>query len=179
MKNIITQSKKFFKEDKKGKTRAFFINNKNRKIDKRMLNDMVKLTKKSRSSIRLCLHKSTDDIHHSMIIIDYKNNFAKPHFHLKTSETHQTILGKLGVIIFSKKGEIIKKYVLDKKNNFLDRLKKGECHILLPISNYVIYHETNNGKFNRKNPDMFFPKWFEKLDLHQRKIFFKNLYKIF
>tara|TARA_A100001015_G_scaffold180978_1_gene201450 strand:+ start:8954 stop:9493 length:540 start_codon:yes stop_codon:yes gene_type:complete len=179
MKNIISRNKKYFLEDKKGKTRAFFIKSKKRKIDKIMIKDMIKLTKKDRSTIRLCLHQSINDLHHSMLIIDYKNNYTKPHFHLKTSETHQTLIGKLAVIIFSKTGKIIKKYVLDGKNNFLDRLEARECHLLLPLSNFVIYHETNNGKFNRNKPDMYFPNWFEKMTEERKKIFFKKLYKTF
>ncbi len=179
MKNIILNNKKYFFEDNKGKTKAFLIRSKNRKINKKMINDMIKITKKTRSTIRLCLHQSTKDTHHSMIIIDYKYNYLDPHFHLKTSETHQPIVGKLGVAVFSKKGKIIKKYILDGKNNFLDRLEEGECHLLLPITNFVIYHETNRGKFNRKKPDMHVPKWFKNLSLQKKKFFFSNLYKIF
>lgn len=179
MTNILSSKFKFFKEDKKGKTKAFFMITKNQNITKKILKDMIRFTQKTQSTIRLCLHRSIQDKHHSMLIIDYKKNLNKPHFHMKTSETHQVLIGKLAVIVFSKKGEIVKSYVLDNKNIFLDRLDSGECHLLLPLTKYVIYHETNNGKFNRDKPDMHFPNWYKKLSNNQRETFFKNIRKKF
>jgi len=175
MKNILSSKLKYFKEDKKGKTKAFFMITKNQNITKKILKDMISFTKKTQSTIRLCLHRSIHDKHHSMLIIDYKKNLNRPHFHIKTSETHQVLIGKLAVIVFSKKGEIVKSYVLDNKNIFLDRLDSNECHLLLPLTKYVIYHETNSGKFNRKKPDMYFPNWYKKFDKKQRNFFFKKL----
>ncbi len=180
MTNILNKRLKYFSEDKKGKTKAFFIKTKERTITNKMLRDMIGFTKKTRSTIRLCLHRSIYEKHHSMLIIDYKFNLNKPHFHFKTSETHQVLIGKLAVIVFSKKnGVILKSYILDGKNIFLDRLDPNECHLLLPLTNYVIYHETNSGKFNRSKPDMYFPKWFKSFNNKEKKLFFQKLYKKF
>ena len=92
------------------------------------------------------------------------------------SESHHIIEGKLACIIFDKKGEVMRKYILDNSKNILDRLNYNECHLLLPASDFVIYHETNVGSFNRKNPDMHIPKWFSEKNKKEKEEFFSHLY---
>lgn len=175
MTNVLNKNSKYFTEDKNGKTKAFYMKTKKQNITKKILQDMISFTKKKKSTIRLCLHRSIHEKHHSMLILDYKYNLNRPHFHTKTSETHQVLMGKLAVIVFSKMGVIVKKYILDNKNIFLDRLDPSECHLLLPLSNHVIYHETNSGKFNRSKPDMHFPAWYTRLSEKEKKYFFKKI----
>ena len=50
---------------------------------------------------------------------------------------------------------------------------------MLPISNYVIYHEGKTGPFIKKN-DSIYPKWNKKLISDKRLIekFKKTIYKL-
>ena len=46
MTNILNKRLKYFSEDKKGKTKAFFIKTKERTITNKMLRDMIGFTKR-------------------------------------------------------------------------------------------------------------------------------------
>ena len=66
------------------------------------------------------------------------------------------ILGKMGCVLFNNNGGIKKMCVLNKGNIF--RVPKKTYHTMLPISKYVVYHESKIGPFHKKT-DSIFPKW--------------------
>ena len=112
-----------------------------------------------------------------MIILQQKKKFYTPHKHLKKGETYHIIKGSMACVLLSDNGKITK--VCKLKKNDIFRTPLNIFHTMLPISNYVIYHESKTGPFLKKN-DSIFPKWSKKLVNDKRLIekFKKTIYKL-
>ena len=104
MKSSILNNKNL-KIDKKAKCVSFFVKNLPFSINKKNLNEMMKLSDKNKkSNVRICFHKSKDDIHHDMIILERNKNVYPPHRHKDKGECFHVILGKLKILIFNSSG---------------------------------------------------------------------------
>ena len=147
-------------EDKKAKSKSFFLKKKLDYFDNNLLNFLKKYYKKYKQDVRICLHKNSSSIHHDMIILQKKNNFYKPHKHRKKGETYHIIVGSMICLLFNNKGKIIKKCLIKKGNIF--RTPINTFHTMVPTSRYVIYHESKLGPFLKKR-DSIFPKWADKI----------------
>ena len=73
MKNILYQ-------DKKAKSKSFFLKKNHNLFDKRLLNFLVKNYSKFKKDIRICMHENPQANHHDMIILQQKN-LAYGHTH--------------------------------------------------------------------------------------------------
>ena len=168
-------NKKFFIEDKLGKTPAYYFVDSTHILSQEIIEDLKLISYPDRTTMRVCLHDSIEDNLHNMIIIDFKDNPNFPHYHSSTSESHHIIEGELAVFIFDENGDLCRNYILSNKENIMDRLGLNETHLLIPLTDYVIFHETNKGSFNRDNPDMYIPEWFHNMNSIARKEFYSNL----
>ena len=112
---------------------------------------------KSRQS-RLCAHHNYKDLLHEIIIIHLKGNYVPPHKHVNKIESFHIIKGMLAVVIFSDDGNIMRIVILGgKSKNLYYRLSDNFYHTVVPLSEYVVFHEVTNGPFNKG--DMILPKW--------------------
>ena len=175
MKNCKLFDNNYFQEDKRGKTPAYYYKSTERILDNNLLDELKLISSAERKTMRICLHSSIEETLHNMIIIDYKNNLNMPHYQLSAIESHHIIEGELGCFIFDQDGKIIRKYILGKNHNILDRIDINTCHLLLPVSDYVIYHETTNGSFKRNVPYMQIPKWYSKMTGKEKENFYSSL----
>ena len=153
--------KKLLVEDKKAKSKSFFVNKDKIYFNNEMLSFLEKTFKKDKKDVRICLHTSKKDIHHDMVILQQRKNFYKPHKHLKKGETYHIIKGSMACILFNEKGKIMKFCKLTKNNIFRTPINK--YHTMIPLTKFVIYHESKPGPF-LKNRDSIFPKWIKKYD---------------
>ena len=112
---------KFLKEDKKAKSKSFFLTRESQTFDENYIKFLIKFYKKTKKDIRICLHPSKKSNHHDMVILQQKNNFYKPHKHLRKGETYHIIEGSMICIILSDKGKIQKSCII-KKMIFLEHL---------------------------------------------------------
>ena len=107
---------------------------------------------------RLCTHFNHDNLLHEMIIVHLKGNYIPPHKHANKIESFHIIKGKLAVVLFSNDGEIKEIVLLDANNgNLYYRLSESLFHTVVPLSDYIVFHEVTNGPF--KKEDMFLPEW--------------------
>ncbi len=163
-----------FVEDKKGRTKSFYLKKKNSNINLKLIIDFLNyFSKKFNQDTRVCFHKNYKDKLQDMILIQHYMNFYKPHKHLNGYDTYNVIDGKLGVVTFNDYGKI-KNSLLLKKNNVY-KTPTNMFHVTIPISKKVIYHEYKSGKFNRKT-NCIFPQWCPR-NLDQIKEFKKKLKK--
>jgi cupin fold WbuC family metalloprotein len=148
------------KEDKKAKTKAFFFKKEDGVVfNLKLKNLMIDYFKMKKKDVRICLHQSSKDKHHDMIILQQKKNYYTPHKHLAKGETYHMIVGSMMCILFNKIGKI-KKVVKINKNEIF-RVPKNTVHTMMPISKYTIYHENKPGPFLKKG-DSIIPKWAKK-----------------
>jgi cupin fold WbuC family metalloprotein len=164
MKNLI--------EDKKAKSRSFFLNNEEHHFSKKHLNFLVNFYKKNKTNIRICLHKNKNSRHHDMIILLQNKNFYEPHKHLKKGETYHIIKGSMIYVGFSNKGDINK--VIHLKRGDVFRSPVNKYHTLFPYSKFVIFHEGKIGPFISKNENIF-PYWKKKFTHKSKNNLINNI----
>ena len=102
-----------------------------------------------------------------MVILQQNTNFYPPHKHLRKGETYHIIKGKMACVLFNNLGKI--KLVCALKKNDIFRTPINIFHTMIPISKYVIYHESKVGPFLRRN-DSIFPKWIKKIIYNQNEV---------
>ena len=151
---------KNLKEDKQAKTKSFFLNSKKEFFSKKHINFILNYYKKTNKDIRICLHKGRTDKHHDMVILQQRKKFYTPHKHFKKGETYHIIKGSMACVLFSEKGKI--KKICHIKKNDIFRTPINIFHTMLPITKFVIYHESKTGPFMKKN-DSIFNSWCKKL----------------
>ena len=147
---------KFLKEDKKAKTKSFFLTKETKTFDKNYIKFLEQFFKKKRKDVRICLHISKKSKHHDMVILQQKKNFYLPHKHLHKGETYHIIKGSMICVLFNDNGTI--KKVCKLKKNDIFRTPLNVYHTMSPITSYVIYHESKTGPFLKRR-DSIFPIW--------------------
>ena len=94
---------------------------------------------------RVCIHKTKKASMHSMIVLINSNNEFKIHKHSKTSEIYQLIECSIKINLF-KNNKKIKSVIMKKKGEIFSVLK-NQLHIVVPVSNIAIFHETKLNEY--------------------------------
>jgi cupin fold WbuC family metalloprotein len=113
-----------------------------------------------RRRCRLCLHDGVDNSLHEMLIVHEKHTYVPPHKHLGKSESFHVVEGDMAVLLFGDQGElerVIRMSAPGGENVFCYRLGVPKFHSVLPLSDWVVFHEVTNGPFRRE--DMVFADW--------------------
>ena len=155
-------------EDKSGKTPTFYLKNENIKIDRKLLSFLEHYSLKNQNTdVRICVHKNKNSKHHSMVLLQNKNNYYRPHKHKSKGDTFLILKGKLACFLFSKRGKIKFKCVL--KKNEIFRTPNNTFHAVMPLTKKVLYFETKKGPFLKKN-DSIFASWSPSIKENKSKI---------
>jgi len=132
------------------------------KIDNKRIQDLKRRALKNPSrKIRLCLHKTTKEPLHEMIIVHRKGAYIRPHKHIRKSESFHIIEGSFFLIVFGENGKVIDKTLIDRRqedSSFLCRLEKNLWHMLIPISDFIVFHEITKGPYTGTD-DSIFASW--------------------
>jgi cupin fold WbuC family metalloprotein len=165
--------KKNVVEDKKAKSISFFCKIHPVLINEKIINELKEVSKlHNNANVRVCLHTSPDSEQHDMIILGRKEAYCRPHKHTHVGETFHMIEGEMGVFSFDDDGNVYDSVFLQRSDVY--RVAKGSYHAVLPISDYVIFHENRKGPFLGDN-DSIFPDWSpEKDDLDEIKAYIKT-----
>lgn len=106
-----------------------------------------------RKRARLCMHHSTDHQTQEMLIVFHRDSFMPPHRHPQTkSESYHIVEGSMDVLIFDDAGVITRKVEMSEAGSdktFLYRLSGSIWHMPLPTSEWLVYHETYTGPFDK------------------------------
>jgi len=113
-----------------------------------------------RKRIRLCAHKDVTDKLHEMLIVHARECYVRPHKHLAKSESFHVISGIVDIALLNETGNLVDVIPMGdyaSGREFYYRLADPRYHTLLIRSDYVVFHETTNGPFNRA--DTIFAPW--------------------
>ena len=144
---------------------------KNTVLNKKFIDFLKKNYLKYKEDIRINLHNKRSDRHHDMIILQQKKNYYLPHKHIKKGETYHIIKGRMACILLKSNGKI--KFSCILKKNDIFRTPVNTFHTMMPITNYVIYHESKVGTYLKKNDSIFLLA--KKFENNKKKILkFKN-----
>lgn len=115
-----------------------------------------------RQRFRICLHHSNDHRTHEMIIVFRQGTFMPPHRHPEgKSESYHVIEGAMTVYLFNDQGRAtrtIKMAQYGGRLPFMYRLSTNAWHMPVATSEWLVYHETYSGPFD-KEADVEFPAW--------------------
>jgi len=99
---------------------------------------------------RLCLHHDHADTVQEMVIAFCRDTYNRPHRHRNKSESFHVIEGRLAIVLFDDAGNPTRQVHLGPPGGslpFLYRLSSDRWHAVLPLSEYVVIHETTTGPF--------------------------------
>ena len=122
-----------------------------------------------RKRARLCAHVDVSDSVHEMLIVHAKNCYVPPHKHLGKSESFHLIEGQLDVVIFSDDGKIIDVVHMGIHGTdkvFYYRLQESYYHTVIPLTDWVVFHETTKGPFDRSKT--LFASWAPEEEDHEK-----------
>lgn len=113
-----------------------------------------------RQCCRLCLHADVSDPVHEMIIVLGESMYVRPHKHLGKSESFHIIEGEVLLVFFTEDGTIEETVTLSSEKGIggmCCRIAEGRFHTVLPLSEWVVFHEVTKGPFVRN--DCEFAPW--------------------
>jgi cupin fold WbuC family metalloprotein len=99
---------------------------------------------------RLCLHQTHDDRVQEMVIAFCRDTYNRPHRHRNKTESFHVIEGDLLIIFFDDHGRVLRRIRMGPyrdRQTFLYRLSNSLWHTVVPLSEFVIIHETTTGPF--------------------------------
>jgi len=107
-----------------------------------------------RKRIRLCAHPKPDDGLHEMLIVHERGAYVRPHKHPGKTESTHIIEGLVDVVIFDSIGQITSVVSMGdyaSGRTFYYRMATPVFHTLIIRSDVLVFHETINGPFDRRN----------------------------
>ena len=107
---------------------------------------------------RLCLHHDPRDKVQEMVIAFSRDPYVRLHRHVNKRESFHVIEGEMAVVFFDDSGRVtrhIRMGPLGSGHAFLYRSSSSLWHTVVPLSEFVIIHETTNGPFVREETELF------------------------
>jgi cupin fold WbuC family metalloprotein len=130
-----------------------------------------------RHRARLCAHSSSEDRLHEMLIVLTRDVYIRPHKHVNKTESFHVIEGSALVIFFDEHGKIdeqVRVGDVSSDNSFYFRNVDSRYHTQIITSDFLVFHETTNGPFNRA--DTLFAPWApDEANVREAKAFLEGL----
>lgn len=108
---------------------------------------------------RLCLHRSSDDPVHEMLIVLSGEVYIRPHRHLDKPESFHLLEGDVSAIFFDDEGNPAREERLGRgpKSPFIYRVTHPVYHTQLVWSKHVVFYECTRGPFKKEQTE--FATW--------------------
>lgn len=113
-----------------------------------------------RERVRLCAHRNVEDAVHEMLIVHTKGTYIRPHKHPNKSESFHIIEGDLDIVVFDDAGDLLDVIEMGEYSSgsrFYWRLSESHFHTVIPRSDFVVFHETTSGPFERATSNVAAP----------------------
>lgn len=104
-----------------------------------------------RSRARRCLHASSEDQLHDMVIVLKKGTEIPIHRHPEKAECYHLISGLVTLMLYDDSGTISQRIPLGPVGSgrpFLGRIAAGIWHTVIVESSEAVMHESTTGPFN-------------------------------
>ncbi len=121
--------------------------------------------KSPRNRYRLCLHHDASHLTQEMIICLNGFNYFQPHLHPgNRSESYHMIQGVMDVYLFDESGGLVDTVELAasgiqgaETRSFMYRLSAPIYHLMIPRSEWTIYHEVLTGPWSKEEVVSYAP----------------------
>ena len=144
-------------KDEKAKSIGYFANNKVIRLDSSTVDEIRAMAQETGDNVRLSLHQSPEDEFHEMIIFQHRNKYYRPKKHVTKAKSFHMIEGEMAVFVFNDDGSIMDSCVLNGKDTLIYRVAANLYHTDVPLSDYVIHHESTLGPFMGDDDRVFAP----------------------
>lgn len=163
---------------KKLNEEVFFVKSTIANFARDYIEFLKKEVQKNKSGrIRLCAHNDVTDLLHEMFIVHTKDVYVRPHKHRNKCESFHIIEGQADLVVFNDTGDIVDVTKLGdfaSGQNFYYRISNPCYHTLLINSEFLVFHETTTGPFN-KSETIFAPWSPDDNNLEAKKLFLEQL----
>ena len=126
--------------------------------------DLIKSIKKDclsneKKRSRINFHRSSDELVQEMIIAMHKNTDIDVHAHKNKSESFHIIEGRICIVLFEGETnvEMDRIYLSSKGYQNYYRMNSEIFHLVVPLSEITIIHETTQGPFQTNSA--IYPEW--------------------
>jgi len=158
-KSLDLDSINFLNRDKEAKSLSYnYSVSPHKLLTLDMLDAMILTASKKRQNVRINFHSDSNELHHDMIILQWRGTYVRPHKHQNKSESCFVIKGEHHFIVFDEMGNSIDKVMMGPVKARFYKVNAGYYHMSIPVSDYVIFYESKNGPFVKKD-DSIFPDW--------------------
>jgi len=141
------------------RAKAYFSKQSFTRVDKSMISELKEASRNSGGkNVRLCLHERPESTFHNMIILEHRGKYYRPHKHRRKHEIFHIIEGSMAIFLFGKDGSLAEIVRLGRNADLVLRISKGTYHCIMPLSDIVVYHESNPGPYLAKDNSIF-PAW--------------------
>ena len=154
-----------FVRDHKAKSLSYFCTDPTAaEVDLDLVHFLVGVSEENGNcNARICLHTSPASNFHEMIILERKGYYFPPHKHAGKGQSCHIIVGEALCFVFDETGQVTRCRVLGNGGNILFRVGDEQYHMILPLTDYAVYHEAKPGPFLPVG-DSIFASWAPKRD---------------
>lgn len=148
-----------FHRDPKAKSLSFYATEPTVEVNRDLLQALISESEAHGNvNARICLHPSPESNFHEMIILEREGYYYPPHRHLEKAQSCHIMRGECVVFVFSHDGKITHADILGRNGNMFIRIGENRHHMILPLTEYCIYHEGKPGPFIPEG-DSIFAEW--------------------
>lgn len=146
-------------EDGRAKSVSFFCRREPVRVDAALLDELKAVASRiGNKNARVCLHDSPDAAFHEMIIFERRGGYLRPHKHENKGESYHVIEGAMAAFIFHEDGRVVDACRIGAGGAIAYRVGANMFHAVMPLTEYVIYHEAKPGPFLGVH-DSIYPPW--------------------
>ena len=145
------------KRDFNAKSIGYFAKSDVVRLDAATVNEIKIMARETGENVRLSLHHSPDAFFHEMIIYQHRDKYYRPKKHVNKAKSFHMIEGTMAVFVFNDDGEIRDTCVLDGKETIMYRVDANVFHTDIPLTEYVVHHESTLGPFLGERDRVFGP----------------------
>ena len=128
-------------------------------VDLDLVTNLVALSDENgKCNARICLHTSPESNFHEMIILERRGYYYPPHKHVDKGQSCHIIVGEAACFVFDETGKVMLSRMLRQNGTFLFRVGDDQYHMIVPLTDYAIYHEAKPGPF-LSTGDSVFADW--------------------
>ncbi|MBM4386952.1 MAG: WbuC family cupin fold metalloprotein [Deltaproteobacteria bacterium] len=147
------------RQDRNARSPSFFCVGDVVAVCRKVVEKMVSESKMNgNSDVRISLHNDPAEDIHQMVILQNRKNYYRPHCHEAKDESFHIIGGEAAFFIFDDGGAVREHGILSVEENLLLRIGRKRWHVLIPLSDFVVYAESRPGPFPAGG-DSVFAEW--------------------
>ena len=152
-----------FRRDPSAKSISLFCQEPNIAISEGLIDALIDESEHGKRAARICLHNSPDSNFHEMIILEPHGHYFPPHKHIGKAQSCHVMRGSLAAFVFDDIGRIEHARILSRKyfsqggDASLFRVGEGWNHLIMTLSDFVVYHEAKPGPFIPGGDAIFAP----------------------